>query len=199
MLFSARKFFKLFTKNQKTQTTSGFLGMSSSAYYCLPMFCTPGTTKINAAGMSLTMVTSCCSTNYCNTGTATTDTNTLWCNLGSSKMGPQYSGTQSCPTTCMVRRKRILFYFWQEFFLLNFFFKPTFFKTATETVSGSTSIVYLCTPAGFACLAGASFSQDNATVTITQCCSTNYCNSAANSSISFGLFIATLALFVLSH
>ena len=169
--------------------------MSSSAYSSLPAFCIPGTTKINAVGMSLTMVTS---TNYCNTGTATTDTNTLWCNLGSTKMGPQYSGTQSCPATCMVRRKRILLYF-RKSFSKKFFFKPKFFKTATETVSGSTSTIYSCTPTGFACLAGASFSQDNATVTITQCCSANYCNSAAKSSTSFCLFIATLALFVLSH
>ena len=95
--------------------------------------------------------------------------------------------------------KEYFFIFDRNFFYEIFFLNRHFFKTATETVSGSTSIVYSCTPAGFACLAGASFSQDNATVTITQCCSTNYCNSAANSSISFGLFIATLALFVLSH
>ncbi len=95
-----------YTNNQKTETTTTAGGVvPSTTEYSCSLSCTPGTIKATVAGLSATSMISCCSTNYCNTGTATTDTNTLWCNFG--EKGSLLSGTQSCSTTCMVRKNDI--------------------------------------------------------------------------------------------
>ena len=75
--------------------------MPSTTYACIPAgtSCSPGTQKL---GNYQSLVTTCCSTNNCNTGTATTDSNTLWCNFG--RKGTQSLGAQSCPSggSCAV-------------------------------------------------------------------------------------------------
>jgi hypothetical protein len=47
-----------------------------------------------------------------------------------------------------------------------------FLKTATATVSGSTTTQCMCTPTGVTCSAGLSVTQGQTTYKITQCCST---------------------------
>ena len=68
--------------------------MISTEYSCQQAgsSCLPGTFKL---GNYQTTITACCSTNNCNTGTATTDSNTLWCNIG--QKGAQSLAAQSCP------------------------------------------------------------------------------------------------------
>jgi hypothetical protein len=90
---------KLYTKNQKTVTENGV------SHYSCSTDCTPGTTKTERQ----TAVVSCCSTNNCNTGNAAPDSNKLWCNFRIPLIEQlAVSGTQSCPTTCMVRKNKLL-------------------------------------------------------------------------------------------
>jgi len=98
MLYSTINSSKFYTKNQKTLTEYGLNGVSR---YSCAEFCTPGTLIIG-----VTTVTSCCSTNNCNTGKATPDTNKLWCNYG--EKGWSSLGKQSCSTKCMVRKNKLL-------------------------------------------------------------------------------------------
>ncbi len=88
------QFFQTFKKNNtssKTETLITTDGHVSNTWSC-SLFCSPGTTKI----LNKTTVTSCCTTNNCNNGPATADTNTLWCIFG--QKGSQSIGEQSCPS-----------------------------------------------------------------------------------------------------
>ncbi len=95
------KFFTVYLINNQTQTASVF-NVASTTYTCIPsgMSCSAGTLKL---GNYQTTITECCLTNDCNTGTATTDSNTLWCNFG--QKGAQSPGAQSCPSggSCAVK------------------------------------------------------------------------------------------------
>ena len=129
----------------------------------------PAGTKI--AGSLGTSITNFCSTDNCNTGTAT-DTATLWCNLGVN--GGPFSGLsglkQSCTGSCGVRN---LFFFNYEHLFSVFIFNNLFDKTGT--LAGFTG--FACIPN---CVSGQTKSLDffgfQANITISNCCNTDYCN-----------------------
>ncbi len=107
-------------------------------------------------------VVNCCSTNLCNTGTATDTTGYPLCYIGSTATAASCSNG-----TCY-------FTLYRHSFIINHSLNS---KTATLTASGTDA--YMCSSAS-SCTVGGTGTYNGLAYVVGQCCTTSYCNNSTS-------------------
>jgi hypothetical protein len=118
-------------------------------------------------------VINCCSTNLCNTGTATDTTGYPLCYIGST------TTAASCSTgTCLVILMFLfLFYRYKHSFIKDII--NNFSKIKTATIAASSTNFYMCTSAS-SCTVGGTFTYNGLAYVTGECCTTSFCNNSTS-------------------